>query len=229
MGGTAAKTLLALALAAVLAFGLAACGGGGDSSSSRATTSDSAQGTTTAPPRQSGDDAGANEKQSGDDKGGSAGGGDSSGGDDPNSEDRSAEFRTPGGDNSIQDFGEEAGGAELQAAEEVIVPYLEARENGEWAKSCTYLSKPTKEPIEQIESSPRLKGKGCGGVIATMSSGAPASLLESPVVEGIASLRAEGERGFALFHGPKGAGYFIGLVKEDGEWKIGTLIATELP
>jgi hypothetical protein len=232
MGGTAVKKLLALALFALLVAGLVACGGGSDdSSSTQSTQAGSSQSTSSTPSR---DDNRANEKQAGDDKGGSGGGGDDSAGDDSgsggSSDDASAEFRTPGGDNSIQNYGEEADSAELANAEEAIVAYLGARAKADWAKSCEYLAKTAREPVEKLaESSPQLKGKSCGAIIAALSTGLPKAALASPVVEGIAAVRFKGDRGFALFHGPKGVNFFISLVKEDGQWKVGSLGASEFP
>lgn len=225
------KKLLALALFALLVAGLAACGGSGDSGSTQSTATASSPSTSTTP---SSDGSGANEKQaggekggSGGDSGGSAGGNSTSGG---GSDEASAEFRTPGGDNSIQDYGQEADSAELAEAEEAIVAYLDARASSNWEESCEYLAKMAREPIEKLaESSPQLKGKKCGAVIAALSGRLPKAALASPVVEGIAAVRFRGDRGFALFHGPKGTDFFISLVREDGQWKVGSLAASEFP
>lgn len=233
MGGIAVKNLLVAALVALLALGLAACGGGGDSSSSQPTATGSSQATTT-PSGQSksqpSEDKGGNEKQPGDDKGGATGSG-SSGDDHPsNSDERSAEFRTPGGDNSIQNYGEEADGGEIEEVENAVTGYLDARAKAEWEKSCQYLAKVAREPIEQLaEKSSALKGKDCGAIIGALSAQVPSSALKSPLVEGIASVRFKGERGFALFHGPGGAAYFMPVVHEGGHWMVGALVASEFP
>lgn len=231
MGGTAGKTLLALMLAAVLALVAVGCG---DSSSSDTTaTATTGAGQTTTGGQQGDDNSGAAEKQSGGDKGGSQESGDdsSSGGSQGSSAgEGSASFRTTGGDNSIQNFGDEADESEREAAEANIDAYLEARAKGDWAKSCENLAKAAVQPIEQLaKSSPQLKGKGCGAIIGALSAQLPASSRANPLVSGVASLRIEGERGFALFHGPGGTDYFIPLVKEDGEWKAGALAASEFP
>jgi hypothetical protein len=234
MGGTAVKKLLTGALVAALMLALAACGGSGDSSSSQSTATDSTQSTTAPSGEGSSDGNGANQKQGGDengsanDQGGSSQ--DSSAGNRSGSAERSAEFRTPGGDNSIQNYGEEADTSELQEAEDAIVNYLDARAKANWAKSCEYLAALATEPLEKLaESSPKLKGKDCGAIVGALSAQVPKSALASPVTEGIASVRFQGDRGFALFHGPQGARFFMPLVKEDGEWKVGSLVASEFP
>jgi hypothetical protein len=207
------KTLLAVAAAALLAFGLVACGGGDDGSTGSTATSSGARGTITTAPESA--DSGGNEKQSGDDSG---------------SDEGSAAFRSPGGDNSIQNFGDEVDPEEREAAEVALIAYLEARADGEWGESCEYLAEAATTPLEQLaESSPKLKGKSCAAIVAALSSQLPTSSRENPVTDGIVSLRVEGDRGFALFHGPKGVDYFVPMVEEDGEWKVGALAPSEFP
>jgi hypothetical protein len=142
----------------------------------------------------------------------------------------SAAFRTPGGDNSVQNFGEEADAAELEAAAATLVAYMRSRAEDDWAKECAYLAKTTVAPLQQLaSSSPQLKGKGCGAVLAALSSGTPASVRVNTMAGGLASLRVEGDRGFALYHGTHGVDYFVPMVKEDGEWKVGALAPNEFP
>lgn len=228
------KTLLTVVTAALLAFGLAACGGGDDDSTSSPTATATTGGGETTAPAPGDDDRDGNEKQAGDDEDGSSNGGngsseDDSGGDSSAGE-GSAAFRTPGGDNSIQDYGDEADSDQREAAEAAIVAYLDARAAGDWDKSCEYLAAAAVEPLEELaESSPQLKGKGCAAIIGALSAQLPASSRANPVTEGIASLRFEDERGFALFHGRDGVDFFLPVVEEDGEWKVGALAASEFP
>ncbi len=230
------KTLLTVATAALLAFGLLACGGGDDDSTSAPTaTAPSGGGNDATNPTPGDADRDGNEKQAGDDKGGSPDNGDSSSGDAESSGGSGAgegsdAFRTPGGDNSIQDYGDEADSDQREAAEASIVAYLDARAAGNWAESCEYLATAAVEPLEQLaESSPQLKGKGCAAIIGALSAQLPASSRANPVTEGIASLRFEDERGFALFHGRGGVDFFLPVVEEDGEWKVGALAPSEFP
>jgi hypothetical protein len=217
MGGTAGKTLLTLALAALLALGLAACGGGGDSTQSTATATAGGEATT---PPSNGDAKPGSEKQAGGSKGGGgkeSGGSATTGG--SGKDEGSASFRTRGGDNSIQNFGDEAGTSER-----------DARAKGDWGGSCKYLATAAVKPLEQLAaSSPQLKGKGCAAIIGALSTQLPASSRANPVGQGVASLRVEGEQGFALFHGPKGVNYFVPMVKEGDGWKVGALAPSEFP
>jgi hypothetical protein len=218
-------------LAALLALAAVGCGGGSDDSSTAAPATTGAGETTSS--SQGGEDHGSAERQPGDDKGGSKQGGDdsSSGGSQSSSAgEGSAPFRTKGGDNSIQDFGDEADSGEREAAETNIEAYLEARAKGDWAKSCEMLAAGAIKPLEQLaQSSPQLKGKGCAAIIGALSSQLPASSRANPLTQGVASLRIEGDQGFALFHGPHGTDYFIPLAKEGDQWKVAALAASEFP
>jgi hypothetical protein len=144
--------------------------------------------------------------------------------------DGSAGFRTPGGDNSIQNFGEEADAVELGAASVVLAAYLRARGKDDWARECVYLARSAVAPLEELASrSAEIKGKGCAAVLATLMGSTPVSTRADTLTGGIASLRVQGDRAFALYHGPGGVDYFLPLTKEDGEWKIGSLAPSEFP
>ena len=220
--GRTSKQLLTWALAALLTLAVSACGSS-DSSSSTTTAAAAASaqettGTTTVNPSTGKADGSA---------GGTGGGPAKSG---QSSNEGSAPFRTSGGDNSIQNFGEEASPAELEAATVALSGYLDARAKGSWAKSCTYLARSAVAPLEQLaSSSPKLKGKDCGAILAALEGRAPASSRVSTLKGPIASLRFEGERGFALYHGPDGVDYFVPMVKEGGSWKVGALAPSEFP
>jgi hypothetical protein len=142
----------------------------------------------------------------------------------------SASFRTAGGDNSVQNFGEEADEEEADAANTALDDYLRARAEGNWDEQCEYLAKATLQPLEQLfAKSQQVKGSGCAATLAAFGSGAPASTrVDTLTGSGIASLRAEDKRAFALYHGTHGVDYFISMSKEDGEWKVAALSPTEL-
>lgn len=211
------KLLLATALAALLATGVGACGGddSDDSTADSGTTATQTTGPSTTPDDRGDKAPGANEP--GDDSGPSGGGG-------------SAGFRTPGGDNSIPDYGNEATGAEFEEASDAVVGFLRARAKDDWGTVCSYMAVAALKPIENIASrASQSEVEGCPELLTTLTADAPASSRPSTIGDGIDSLRAEGMRGFALYHGTDGADYFVPLVKEDGEWKVGTLAPTAFP
>jgi hypothetical protein len=191
-----------LALAALMATGLAACGGGDSEGSTSTPAATSTEETTAAPTTTK-------------DKGSGS----------------SADFRTPGGDNSIQNFGEEADATETDAATVVLAGFLRAQAKGDLAKECSYLAKSTVAPLEELASrSPQVKGNGCAAVLAELAAASTSGSTPAPTMPGaIASLRLEGDRAFALYHGTHGADYFVPMVKEDGKWKVGALAPTEFP
>ncbi|HET6998152.1 MAG TPA: hypothetical protein VFI03_06130 [Solirubrobacterales bacterium] len=222
------KLLLAVAFALLMATAFVACGSDDSSSDSNATTPQE-----TAPTTPSDEDGGIAKKETepGDDHGASSGSDDAAGEDSSSSSgEASAAFRTPGGDNSIQNFGEEAGGEEVEAASATLRGFMEARAASDWGAACTHLAAAAIKPLEDLASkSPQLKDKGCAAILAALVQGAPASTRANSLTDGIASLRVEGDRGFALYHGPKGINYFMTMTEEDGEWKVGSLAPTEFP
>lgn len=218
------RALLLLAATALLAAALSACGGGDSTDSSTATA------TTTAPSTSGGasaENGGQGTKPAGGGAG-KSGSGSGAGSADP-SEKGSAGFIVPGGDNSIQNFGEEADSGEREAAEEVLAAYFGARAAGDWSKACTYLSAAVKAQLDSLGTqASQLKGKGCGATLGALSGGIPAAERANTMTHGLASLRAKGETGFGLYHGADGVDYTIVLAYEDGAWKVGGLAPTEI-
>jgi hypothetical protein len=200
------KFALLLAVSALLASGLAACGGGDSEDSTASSTATTQESTTGA---------------------GSEGEGS---GDGSSADDGSASFRTPGGDNSIQEFGEEADAAELDEASTALSAYMEARAKDDWTKQCVLLAKTTVAPLEQLATrSAQFKGKDCAAILEGLLGRAPASTRTNTLTDGLASLRVEDDRGFALYHGTGGVDYFVPMVKEDGQWKLGAIAPSEFP
>jgi hypothetical protein len=247
------KFLLAAALVLLLGAGLAACGGDDSDDSTAASTASTTTEQTAPPQTKTGDDGSDQKKKPGDDDGGSAGGstgglaGGSTGGsagsgsdDGASADDRpsgsdgsgsskkgkgSASFRTPGGDNSIPNYGKEAATNEREAAAAAVLGFLRARAAGDWEAACGYIASITLKPLEQIgDQSPQLKGKDCPELLEGLTAGATAS---SNVDGGIVSFRFEGDKGFALYHGTDGEDYFYPVVKENGEWKVAALSPSE--
>jgi hypothetical protein len=202
-----ARFTLVLALAVLLASALAACGG----------SDDSAQSTAAVAPEET---AATTEAE-----------GSPRGGKEPSrSGQGSAGFITPGGDNSIQNFGQEADEAEREEAASALESYMRAFAAGNWAKSCRYLSDSAVRSLRQFAAgTAKLEGKGCAALLPPLVTGAPASDRANTVTDGVASLRVGGERAFALYHGPDGVDYFMPMEKQGGTWKVTTLSPQEFP
>lgn len=246
------KWPLAAAFAVVLATVLLAACGGSDSDSSSATTAASSGSTTTAgdgggqsqdeqsqdggSQGQAKDQAGSQDEQNGggqgqsssqDKQGGSGHSGNvstplkvSGGG--------SSQFRSKGGDNSIQEFGEE-GESELQEVAEIVHSFYVTRAEEKWDAACSYLAKSNIEQLEQIASqAPQLKGAGCAEVLKAFTRPLPASVNREITTVDAGSFRRDGEQGFLIYYGAGHAAYAMPMRDEGGVWKVAALSGTTL-
>lgn len=143
----------------------------------------------------------------------------------------SAQFLVKGGDNSIQEYGEEADESELTQAAEALYGYLLARVDEDWARACTYLSQEEVKQLEELGSqSPQLRNKGCAPVVEALSGGAlPDSTKRELTEVNAASLRVDSDGAFLIYHGARNAGYFSRMVNEGGTWKVAALAPTAFP
>jgi hypothetical protein len=137
----------------------------------------------------------------------------------------SEQFRSKGGDNSVQEYGEEKGESELQEAAEAVHGFFVARATGEWAKACGYLSKAMAEQLEQLAtSSTSLKDKGCAAFLEAFTSrDLSASVWRETTTVDAGSLRQEGEQAFLIYYGADKAIYAMPLKVEGGQFKVGAL------
>lgn len=142
---------------------------------------------------------------------------------------RSDGFRVPGGDNSIQEYGEEQDAGERAAAMAPIAALYRALYSGDWNEVCdTYLSANNVKQIELLaEKSPQLKGKSCADVLSGLNQSPGVKGPDTPD-GGIVSFRTEGDTGFAIYWGIDGKGYAFALKSEGGGWKLTALAPTPL-
>ena len=241
---------LAALIAAVLAVGLLAACGNSDSDSSSSTGASAPPGSSTATDTttQSGQQGGSAEK--GEEQEGSTGQGHgdsqsqresdngSSGGSKSIKEVEtplkvsgggSGQFRTKGGDNSIQEFGDESDESELQAAAEVVHGFYVSRAAEEWDKACSYLSKSNIEQLEQLANqAAQSKGADCATVLKAFTRPLPASVEREITTVDAGSLRREGEQGFLIYYGAGHVKYAMPLREEGGSWKVTALSGTTL-
>jgi len=224
---------LAVALAALsLAVGLVACGGG-DSPSSTTTAADrseSASSRTTA-------DQGS--PKDGEGKSGSGGGGkgadsgpsaseftprrhsDAGGG--------SEQFKVKGGDNSVQEFGEEADTSEFDAAAVVLHDFFDARAEGNWAAACTYMSKSEIESLEKLAAQAKQADRGCAEILGVLTNPAAKGAMKTEAEKAnVRSLRTEGEQAFVLYTAGGRTIYAMPMANEGGDWKVASLAGTPL-
>jgi hypothetical protein len=240
---------LAALIAAVLSVGLLAACGSSDSSSSSSASTPSGSSTTTDTTAQS-DRRGGSAEQ-GEQQNGSVGQGHGDGHSPPQQESDnsssgsksvkevetplkvsgggSGQFRTKGGDNSIQEFGDESDGSELQEAAEVVHGFYVSRAGEEWDKACSYLSKSNIEQLEQLANqAAQSKGADCATVLKAFTRPLPASVEREITTVDAGSLRREGEQGFLIYYGAGHVKYAMPLREEGGNWKVAALSGTSL-
>jgi hypothetical protein len=142
---------------------------------------------------------------------------------------RSDGFRVPGGDNSIQEYGQEQDAGERAAAMAPIAALYRAFYSGDWNEVCdTYLSASNVKQIELLaEKSPKLKGKSCADVLSGLNQTPGVKGPDTPD-GGIVAFRTEGDTGFAIYWGIDGKGYAFALKSEGGSWKLTSLAPTPL-
>lgn len=141
----------------------------------------------------------------------------------------SAQFRTKGGDNSIQEFGDESDESELQEVAEVVHGFYVSRAAEEWDKACSYLAKSNIEQLEQLaDRSAQSKGADCATVLKAFTRPLPASVEREITTVDAGSLRREGEQGFLIYSGAGHVTYAMPLRDEGGTWKVAALSGTTL-
>lgn len=230
------RPIAALIAAVLLAALLAACGG--SSSDSSSTTSSSTGPDTTAQDGSQGNSSKSSSGQSGSqpqqgngqDQQSRAQQNDSGGGNSGAvaplkvSGGGSTQFRTEGGDNSIQEFGNESDESELQEAAQVVHDFYVARTQEEWGKACSYLAKSNIEQLEQLGSqSPQFKNSGCAPILKAFTRPVPASVNREITTVDAGSLRQEGEQGFLIYYGAGHTTYAMPLKSEGDTWKVAAL------
>ena len=235
------KTLIAALAALLLAAGLVACGGGGDSSSSAGDEAAGAQ--AEAKPQEGGSKEGdRKQKKSGGGEKGSGGGGKSGGGESsgPSADEfspqqhsdsggGSAKFRTKGGDNSVQEFGEE-NSSEFEAAAAALHDFLDARAQGNWAAACEYMSQGIVESFKKLASQAKqLKSADCASILQALTNPAAKGAMKAEAEKANArSLRTEGDRAFLIYTGLEGTVFAMPMTEEGGAWKVVSLAGTPL-
>jgi len=228
-----AKTLTALA-ALLLTLGLAACGG--DDESEPATTAAS-QGQSSDGPADAQNGGGKDQDGSGagdDSGGGSEGSGEPAGEFKPkrhqDSGGGSEQFRVKGGDNSVQEFGQEADEAEFEAAAGALHNFLDARADGHWAAACSYLSDQIAASLEKLAAQAKeVEATGCAAILGKLTNPAAKGALRQEAKQAnVGSLRVEGDRSFVIYRGPDGAILAMPMTQEDGAWKVASLAGTPL-
>lgn len=217
------RSIAVLAVTALTVLLLAACGGSTDTSSTTGTDNGSGGGT------QGENDAGTTRQEQS--------GGDSSTGFTAEevevplevSGGGAEQFLVKGGDNSIQEFGEESDESELQEAAETVHSFFVARATSDWKGACSYISKSMSAKLEQLaKSSTELEDKSCASFLESFTGQPTASEWRETTTVDAGSLRTEDEQAFLIYYGPDKTVYAMPLADEDGTFKVGALAGSPL-
>ncbi len=142
----------------------------------------------------------------------------------------SAEFLRPNSpSNKYVRFGSEAPAAEREAASEVLKENLEAREDADFATQCASLSKAAVEEIATPKKGAAAAAT-CADALKTLAEplkGTKEARTDTFAGQ-IAVLRIKGANAYALYHGNDKKDYEMPMENEDGDWKVGSLLTTEL-
>ncbi|MGE5280850.1 MAG: hypothetical protein ACM3N0_00750 [Chloroflexota bacterium] len=140
----------------------------------------------------------------------------------------SAQYRVKGGDNSVQEFGAESSGSELEEAATALHDFLVARARGEWQQACANLSKTVVEQLEQLAARAQQSGTDCPATLAGLTPNLPPKVARESTIVDAGSLRVEGTRGFLIYRGLEGTVYATNMAREGGSWKVGALSGVPL-
>jgi len=136
----------------------------------------------------------------------------------------SEQFRSKGGDNSIQDYGDEGDESELREVAEIVHSFYVARAEEKWDSACSYLSKGNIEQLEQLAAqSPEYKDAGCAPILKAFTRPLPAAVQREITTVDAGSFRSEDEQGFLIYRGADQTVYAMPLSNEDGSWKVAAL------
>lgn len=220
----------------LLAAGLAACGGSSNDSSG--STAAEAAGTTEAEggsSKQGEAMKGKEGKKSSNSK--SSGSGSSAEGADGftpkqhnDSGGGSGQYKVKGGDNSVQEFGKEAGVSERDEAAAALHNFLDARAEGNWGAACSYMAKSIVESFEKLAAQAKeVQATDCAGIIEKLTNpAAKASMKAEAKQADVGSLRVEGDRSFIIYTGTEGTVLAMPMTNEGSNWKVGSLAGTPL-
>jgi len=142
----------------------------------------------------------------------------------------SGQYKVKGGDNSVQEFGKEAGASERDEAAAALHNFLDARAEGNWAAACSYMSKSIVESFEKLASQAKeVQASDCAGIIEKLTNpAAKASMKAEAKQADVGSLRVEGDRSFIIYKGTEGTILAMPMADEDGDWKVASLAGTPL-
>jgi hypothetical protein len=160
------------------------------------------------------------------------------GGDDSDSATTSAgSEQTAGGEQpgtgaaGIEDFGEEAGPEDRDAAATTLQSFLRAQADGDSATACSLMSASTKENLEVFVEGAASESLNtpCTKLDEVLRSQIPAKRLAQGERIQVTGVRIEGDRGFVLYRDARGTESAFPVVREGSAWKVAAIAGQSLP
>lgn len=126
--------------------------------------------------------------------------------------------RLPQNPQEVEDFGAEAGSADMEAALAALDSYLTSFKQEDWRAGCALMSRAVVETLKQLASgNPQLKGAGdCAAILAALAKmGAKPDLGVTP--DSLDELRIEGNAAFAFYSNRT---LVMAMTREGSAWKV---------
>jgi hypothetical protein len=133
-----------------------------------------------------------------------------------------------GGNPTIEEFGDEAGGAERAQIVTSFEAYFAALGSKGYGDACAQLAKPIKKLLERFSAAKKeQEEKGCAAIVARIPNAAETA-VKVKAHGRVTEVRVKDGRAYVLFKAPGAKLYQFSLRREDGEWKPAIVSASVL-
>jgi hypothetical protein len=132
------------------------------------------------------------------------------------------------GGGSAEDSGEEAEGADRDAAASAVQGFLRAWAGGDWARACSLMATSTKENVE-LFASQYVKSQSCAEQVEALGERLPAKMLPQGERIQVTAVRIEEERGFVLYSDARGTEFAFPVLQEGSAWKVAAIVGSKVP
>jgi hypothetical protein len=114
----------------------------------------------------------------------------------------------------------------LREAAEAMHAFYIARASDQWDATCSLVAKPMLEKLEQLAS--QSERKGCAELLEAFTTPMSAAAWRDITTVDADSLRVDGAQAVLVYRGAGNEVYSMPMREEDGEWRVGALMATPL-
>jgi hypothetical protein len=126
---------------------------------------------------------------------------------------------------SIESFGEEAGGSEREEVLTAFHGYLGALAEGDEQTACSYLAVRVTESLSQLAAKAK-KPLACPQLLEALLSPQAGQIAKAQAEGEVTKIRVKGDTAFVVFHAPGARLYELTLAREGEGWKATSLSAS---